>query len=80
MGKAEGRVVRSLITSLSVMLMLFGALYISNALEFMGIHISIVPYCALILMLVLVLVFIIYPLRSGAGKKGSRGTTLSSCS
>jgi len=65
----KGRTISLLIRGLSVILILFGALYVSNALEFMGVHISIVPYCALILMLVLVLVFIIYPARVGRKKE-----------
>lgn len=58
-----------LITFLSVLLCLFGALYISNALEFLGIHLTIVPYCALILMLILTLVFLIYPAKRGMARE-----------
>ena len=61
--------IRKLVTILSVILMAIGVLYVSNALEFLGIHITIVPYCALILMLVLVLVFLIYPARGAPGKE-----------
>jgi TRAP transporter 4TM/12TM fusion protein len=68
MQKSENTIIRRLITFLSVILILTGTLYISNALEFLGIHITIVPYCALILMLVLVLVFLIYPAKKGANR------------
>ena len=62
-------IIRKLITFLSVVLILIGVLYISNALELFGIYLTIVPYCALILMLVLVLVFLIYPTKKGVGKE-----------
>lgn len=68
MQKSENTIIRRLITFLSVILILTGTLYVSNALEFLGIHITIVPYCALILMLVLVLVFLIYPSKKGANR------------
>jgi len=58
-----------LITLLSIILILTGTLYVSNALEFLGIHITIVPYCALILMLVLVLVFLVYPAKRGGSRE-----------
>ncbi|UCG66366.1 MAG: TRAP transporter fused permease subunit [Deltaproteobacteria bacterium] len=60
---------RKVVTLLSAVLMVIGGLYVSNALEFLGIHITIVPYCALILMLVLVLVFLIFPAKGGPGKE-----------
>jgi len=65
MVKPENRTISLLITFLSAILILFGTLYVSNALESINIHITIVPYCAVILMLVLILVFLTYPLKKG---------------
>jgi TRAP transporter 4TM/12TM fusion protein len=48
---------------------MMGVLYVSNAWEFFGIHITMVPYCALILMLVLVLVFLIRPATRGGARE-----------
>ena len=64
-----GTIIRKLVTFFSVILILIGVLYISNTLELFGIYLTIVPYCALILMLVLVLVFLIYPARGAPGKE-----------
>ena len=61
--------IRKVITFLSVILIMMGVLYVSNAWEFVGIHITIVPYCALILMLVLVLVFLIHPAKRGGARE-----------
>jgi TRAP transporter 4TM/12TM fusion protein len=70
MAKHGSTVIRKVITFLSVILIIMGVLYVSNTLEIFGIHITIVPYCALILMLVLVLVFLIYPaIRGGARER-----------
>jgi TRAP transporter 4TM/12TM fusion protein len=64
MAKHGSLILRKRVTTfLNIIVIFFGALYISNTLEFFGIHITIVPYCALILMLVLVLVFLNYPAR-----------------
>jgi TRAP transporter 4TM/12TM fusion protein len=70
MVKHGSTVIRKVITFLSVILIMMGVLYVSNAWEFFGIHITMVPYCALILMLVLVLVFLIRPaIRGGARER-----------
>ena len=69
MTKPQSIAMKRLITFISVIMMLIGALYISNALEFIGIHLTIVPYCALILMLILVLVFVIYPAKKGGSRE-----------
>jgi TRAP transporter 4TM/12TM fusion protein len=66
--KGEVDRLESLITGLSVLLILIGILYISNTLERLGIYLTMVPYCALILMLVLTLAFLIYPARKGKRK------------
>ena len=60
---------KRLITFLGVITILIGGLYVSNGLELLGIYLSIVPYCALILMLVLMQVFLIYPAKRGADRE-----------
>ena len=58
-----------IISVLCFILILIGALYISNALELLGIYMTIVPYCSLMLMLVLVLTFLIYTAKGAAAKQ-----------
>lgn len=58
----------TIITCLSVLLILIGIFYISNIFQFFGIYFTIVPYCALIFMFVLSLVFLIYPARKSKQK------------
>ncbi len=60
----ENRIIKKTIAILSVILMSIGILYISNILD-RFIHLTMVPYCAIILMLVLILVFLIFPARKG---------------
>jgi TRAP transporter 4TM/12TM fusion protein len=67
--KFDNRILKTIVTILSVVLILIGAMYISNAFEWVGIHLTIVPYCALVFMLVLILVYLIFPLRSRTTKK-----------
>lgn len=69
MMKQGSKKIGKVITILSVILMVIGVLYVSNALEDLNIHITIVPYCALILMLVLVLVFLVFTAKGGVGKE-----------
>ncbi len=54
-----------MITVLSVALMTLGILYVSNLLDLLSDHFTMVPYCALILMLVLILVFLNFSVRGG---------------
>ena len=61
-----------IITILSVILMVTGIMYVSNLLDFFTDHFTMVPYCALILMLVLTLVFLIFPARKGGPKETLR--------
>jgi TRAP transporter 4TM/12TM fusion protein len=58
------------ITVLSVILTVLGILYISNTLERLGIYLTVVPYCALMIMLILPLTFLMYPAKRGHKEKG----------
>jgi TRAP transporter 4TM/12TM fusion protein len=64
-----GPVVAKLITAVSIVLCIIGILYITNVFEFFGLYMTIVPYCGLILMLVLVLAFLIYPAGKGTSTR-----------
>jgi TRAP transporter 4TM/12TM fusion protein len=66
--KLGSTTVARLITVVSVMTILVGTLYIGNIFGLLGIYLSIVPYCGLILMFILVLVYLIYPAKKGAPK------------
>ena len=61
-----------IITSLSVILMITGILYVANILDIFTAQFTMVPYCALMLMLVLILVFLIFPARKGGPKETVR--------
>jgi TRAP transporter 4TM/12TM fusion protein len=63
------RIVGKIITFLSVIMMGIGILYVSNILDRITDHFTMVPYCALILMLVLILVFLIFPAKGGGPKE-----------
>jgi len=65
-------IIGNIITILSVTLMIFGLLYVSNLLDIFTDHFTMVPYCALILMLVLILVFLIFPAKGGGPKEKLR--------
>ncbi|MBW1946290.1 MAG: hypothetical protein JRJ51_26290 [Deltaproteobacteria bacterium] len=65
-------IIGNIITILSVTLMIFGLLYVSNLLDFFTDHFTMVPYCALVLMSVLILVFLIFPAKGGGPKEKPR--------
>lgn len=65
MKKPSSGLTARLITIIGIIICLLGVFYISNAFGIFGIYMQIVPYCGLILMFVLVLVFLIYPAKKG---------------
>jgi TRAP transporter 4TM/12TM fusion protein len=66
----EDKIRSGVVTCLCVIMMIVGILYISNLLDLLTDHFTMVPYCALILMLVLVLVFLTFS--AGGGKAKGR--------